>query len=141
MRQLRFVAYYRLRKTFLLGIKHKHTVCWKGHGYCTFPSRITISRKIQVKLSINLQYLMKNSSTLNRIDREAIKVPYSLYRTVTTLQHMLLLPETKGSSVHVLLITACVSDYVHRLHMHKLCCLRTKETHAKLLAKSTARDS
>ena len=58
--------------------------------------------------------------------------------TVTTLKHMLLMPETKGSHVHVLLITACVSDYVH---MHKLCCLRTEETHAKLLTKSTARDS
>ena len=54
------------------------------------------------------------------------------------LQHVLLLPETKGSCVHVLLITACVSDYVH---MHKLCRLQTEETHAKLLAKSTARDS
>ena len=54
------------------------------------------------------------------------------------LQHVLLLPETKGSCVHVLLITACVSDYVH---MHKLCHLQTEETHAKLLAKSTARDS
>ena len=39
-------------------------------------------------------------------------------RTVTTLQHVLLLPETKGICVHVLLITAWVSDYVH---MHKLC--------------------
>ena len=38
----------------------------------------------------------------------------------------------------MLLITACVSDYVH---MHKLCHLRTEETHAKLLAKLTARDS
>ena len=54
------------------------------------------------------------------------------------LQQVLLLPETKGSCVHVLLITACVSDYVH---MHKLCRLRTEETHAKLLAKSIARDS
>ena len=54
------------------------------------------------------------------------------------LQHVLLLPETKGSCAHLLLITAYVSDYVH---MHKLCHLRTKETHAKLLAKSTARDS
>ena len=51
-------------------------------------------------------------------DREAIKVPSSL--GLTMLQHVLLLPETKGSCVHVLLITACVSDYVH---MHKLCCL------------------
>ena len=50
----------------------------KGHGRCTFPSRITISRKVQVKLSTNIQYLMKNSSISNRIDREAIKVPYSL---------------------------------------------------------------
>ena len=56
---------------------------------------------------------------------------------LTTL-HMLLLPETKGSCAHMLLIAACVSDYVH---MHKLCHLRTEETHAKLLAKSTARDS
>ena len=54
------------------------------------------------------------------------------------LQHVLLLPKTKGSCVHMLLITACVLDYVH---MHKLCCLQTEETHAKLLAKSTARDS
>ena len=58
--------------------------------------------------------------------------------TVTMLQHVLLLPETKGSCAHVLLITACVSDYVH---MHKLCRLQTEETHAKLLTKSTARDS
>ena len=79
---------------------------------------------------------MKNSSMSNRIDREAIKLLSSL--GLTTLQHVLLLPETKGSCVHVLLITACVSDYVH---MHKLCRRRTEETHAKLLAKSTARDS
>ena len=51
------------------------------------------------------------------------------------LQHMLLLPETKGSCAHVLLIPAYVSDY---FHMHKLCHLRTEETHAKLLAKSIA---
>ena len=50
---------------------------------------------------------------------------------------VLLLPETKGSCAHMLLITACVSDYVH---MNKLCRLRTEETHAKLLAKSTVRD-
>ena len=59
-------------------------------------------------------------------------------RTVTMLQHVLLLHETKGSCVHVLLITACVSDYVHML---KLCHLQTEETHTKLLVKSTARDS
>ena len=51
--------------------------------------------------------------------------------------HVFLLPETKGSCAHMLLITACVSDYVH---MHKLCRLQTEETHAKLLVKSTARD-
>ena len=51
------------------------------------------------------------------------------------LQNVLLLPETKGSCAHVLLIPAYVSDYVH---MHKLCRLRTEETHAILLAKSTA---
>ena len=79
---------------------------------------------------------MKNSTISNRIDREAIKVPSSL--GLKMLQHVLLLPETKGSCAHVLLITACVSDYVH---MHKLCHLRTEETHAKLLAKSTSRDS
>ena len=54
------------------------------------------------------------------------------------LQHVLLLPEAIESCVHMLLIPACVSDYVH---MHKLCRLRTEETHAKLLAKSTVRDS
>ena len=54
------------------------------------------------------------------------------------LQHVLLLPERKGNYAHVLLITACASDYVH---MHKLCRQRPEETHAKLLAKSTARDS
>ena len=93
-------------------------------------------RKVQVKLSTNLQYLMKNSSMSNRINREAIKVSSNL--GLTMLQHVLLLPETKGSCAHVILITACVSDYVH---MHKLCRLLTEETHAKLLAKSTARDS
>ena len=61
-----------------------------------------------------------------------------LARTVSTLQHVLLLPETKGSCVHVLLITVCVSYYVH---MHTLCRLQTEETNAKLLAKSTSRDS
>ena len=54
------------------------------------------------------------------------------------LQHVSLLSETKESCAHMLLITACFSDYVH---MHKLCHLRTEETHAKLLAKSTTRDS
>ena len=71
---------------------------------------------------------MKNSSMSNRIDREAIKVLSSL--GLTMLQHVLLLPETKGSCAHMLLITACVSDYVH---MHKLCHLRTEETHANYL--------
>ena len=54
------------------------------------------------------------------------------------LQHVSLLPETKGSCAHVLLITACVSDYVH---MDKLCHLQTEETHARLITKSTVRDS
>ena len=63
-----------------ISIRHQTLtqLCWKGHGRCTFPSRITISRKVQVKLFTSLQYLMKNSSTSNRIDREAIKVPSSL---------------------------------------------------------------
>ena len=35
----------------------RHTLtCGKGHGRCTFPSRITIPRKVQVKLSTNLHY-------------------------------------------------------------------------------------
>ena len=54
------------------------TYAGRGIGCCTFPSRITISRKVQVKLSTNLQYLMKNSSISNRIDQEAIKVLSSL---------------------------------------------------------------
>ena len=40
------------------------------------------------------------------------------------LQHVLLLPETKGSCARVLLITAYVSDYAH---MHKLCRLQTEK--------------
>ena len=59
----------------------------------------------------------------NRIDREAIKVQSSLGLYVS------LLTETKGSCVHVLLITACLSDTYE--HLHKLCHLRTEETHAK----------
>ena len=40
----------------------RQTLRRKGHGRCTFPSRITINRKVQVKLYTNLQYSMKNSS-------------------------------------------------------------------------------
>ena len=46
--------------------------------YISFQNYNIISRKVQIKLSTNLQYLMKNSSISNRINREAIKVPSSL---------------------------------------------------------------
>ena len=53
------------------------------------------------------------------------------------LQYMPLLPETKGSCAHVLLIAACLSDMSTCINCH----LQTEETYAKLLAKSTSIDS
>ena len=45
----RFVGDYK-NKTFLLVIKHQRMQ--EGHCYCTFPSRISLPRQVQVNLSI-----------------------------------------------------------------------------------------
>ena len=49
--------------------------------------------------------LDENSFISNMINREATKFPSTLYSTVVTLLHMLLLTKTKGSCLHVFLMT------------------------------------
>ena len=46
----------------------------KGHGHCTFPSRVTIPRQKRVNLSTRLWHYHANSSFSSMIDREATKV-------------------------------------------------------------------
>ena len=56
-----------------ISISHQALMYAREGMVTTFPSRITIPRQVQVNLSANLHYYIKNNSFSKRLDREAIE--------------------------------------------------------------------